>query len=95
MIPAVELEVPDTEPSPILRSNNEYSGDLAYNPLQLIGEVEIAHSFREGDDSNVSSGEVDMASRFRTLGQKNSMSAANPPVVLVLLWTTEFFTTRL
>ena len=57
-----ELEDPNVEPIPISSLDN-----LAYAPLQLVGEVDIAHSFREGDKSDMSSGEAYMALRLRTL----------------------------
>ncbi|GFY99361.1 hypothetical protein Acr_13g0007620 [Actinidia rufa] len=63
-------------------SNNEHSNDLAFTPLQLAGEVEIAHSLREGYDTDVSSSEINMG-RFRTLGQKKFAPAAGPPAIAV------------
>ena len=78
----VEPEVPNAKPIPISSSDNEHSNDLAYNPLQLVGKVEVAHSFWEGDESNTSSGSANMAPRFRTLGQKKSTPAASPPDVV-------------
>ncbi|GFY96449.1 hypothetical protein Acr_11g0007550 [Actinidia rufa] len=72
------------EPIDISSSDNEHSNNLAYNPIQLAREVEIAHSFREGGDSNASSGLANMTFRFRTLGHKKSMPAANPPIIVAL-----------
>ncbi|GFS33848.1 hypothetical protein Acr_00g0030830 [Actinidia rufa] len=44
---------------------------------ELAREVEIAHSFREGYDTNVSSGKVNMG-RFRTLGPKEVCLSCRP-----------------
>ncbi|GFS37731.1 hypothetical protein Acr_00g0053690 [Actinidia rufa] len=49
------------------RSDAEHSYDLAFVPLYPMGEVVIAYSFRENSDFDTSLGEVNMASRFRTL----------------------------
>ncbi|GFZ19720.1 hypothetical protein Acr_28g0004250 [Actinidia rufa] len=46
------------KPIPISSSDAEHSDDLAYNPLQITSEVEIAHSFREGDESDISLSEM-------------------------------------
>ena len=73
-----------TYPISILSSNNEHFDDLAYSPPQPAREVEIAHSFREANDSNVTSGEINMV-RFRTLGQKKFVPAADPPAYWLLL----------
>ncbi|GFZ11109.1 hypothetical protein Acr_22g0005070 [Actinidia rufa] len=54
-------------PFSILSSENEHSNDLAFVPLQLARDIEIAHSFREGCDTNASSSEINMGG-FRTLG---------------------------
>ena len=81
VIPTIEPEVPDAEPIPISSSDSEHSDDLAYNPPQLVGEFEIAHSFKEDNRSDTSSGSTNMAPRFRTLSQKKSMPASNPFVV--------------
>ena len=43
----------------------------------------IAHSFKEGGNFDTSSGEVNMAARFRTLGQKKSKLVVNPLAVSV------------
>ncbi|GFZ02412.1 hypothetical protein Acr_15g0010200 [Actinidia rufa] len=48
---------------------------------KLVCEVVVAHSFREGNELDTSSGSANMASRFKTLGQKKSTPTANPPVV--------------
>ncbi|GFY97465.1 hypothetical protein Acr_12g0000060 [Actinidia rufa] len=53
-------------------AHNEHSDGLTYALLQLVGEVEIGYSSKEGNDSDASSGETNMAHRFRTLGQKRS-----------------------
>ena len=66
VIPMIELEA-SALPVFISNSNNDHSDDLAYTTPQLVGEVEIAHSFREANDSNASSGETNMV-RFRPLG---------------------------
>ncbi|GFZ03548.1 hypothetical protein Acr_16g0001720 [Actinidia rufa] len=42
----------------ILSSDNKHSNDLAFALLQLSGEVEIVHSFREDNNTDASSGEV-------------------------------------
>ncbi|GFY90934.1 hypothetical protein Acr_07g0011300 [Actinidia rufa] len=63
--------------APISNSNNEHSNDLASVPFQLAGEVEIAHSFREGCDTDVTSSKRNMG-RFRTLGQKKFAPTTNP-----------------
>ena len=60
VFPAAKPEV-FVEPINISSLDNEHSDDLAYNSLQLASEVEIAHSFREGGDSNASSGSANMA----------------------------------
>ncbi|PSS08037.1 Serine/threonine-protein like [Actinidia chinensis var. chinensis] len=62
-----EPEVPNAKPIPISSSDNEHSNDLTYTPLQLVGEVEVAHSFWKGDKYDTSSGSVKMAPRFKTL----------------------------
>ena len=64
----------------ISRLDNEHSDDLAYAPPQLVGEVDIAHSFREANDSDGSSGKTNMV-RFQTLGQKKTVPTANPPTI--------------
>ncbi|GFY85486.1 hypothetical protein Acr_04g0002240 [Actinidia rufa] len=43
-----------------------------------MGEVMIAHSFKEDGDYDTSSSEVNMAPRFRTLGQKTSKPVVDP-----------------
>ena len=53
----VEPEVP-TLPISISSSDNEHSDNLAYAPPQSMKEVEIIHSFREANDSDVSSNET-------------------------------------
>ena len=68
----------------ILSSDNEHSDDLAFVPLQLAGDIEIAHSFREGYDTNASSSEINMGG-FKTLGQKNSVLVASPLTIDVPL----------
>ncbi|GFS37390.1 hypothetical protein Acr_00g0051700 [Actinidia rufa] len=60
------------------RSDAEHSYDLAFVPLYPMGEVVIAYSFRENSDFDTSLGEVNMASRFRTLGQKKSKPGVDP-----------------
>ena len=45
-----------------------------------MGEVEITHSFKEANNSDASSCETNMVN-FKTLGQKKTMSATNPPVI--------------
>ena len=79
MIPMIELEA-SALPIFISNSNNEHSDDLAYTTPQLVGEVEISHSFREANDSNASSGETNMV-RFRTLGQNKTALATDPPII--------------
>ena len=65
-----------------MSSDLEDSNDLIFAPLNLASEDMIAHSYLEGDDSDKSSGEVNMAPRFRTLGQKKSKVVVNLPTVL-------------
>ena len=60
----------------------EDSDDLAFAPPQPVGEDVITHSYLKRGGSDTSSGEVNMAPRFITLGQKKSKAAADPPVVL-------------
>ena len=57
MLPVLEPEVPALSIS-ILSSNNEHSDNLAYAPPPSMKEVEIIHSFREANDSDVSSNET-------------------------------------
>ena len=45
-----------------------------------MGEVEIAHSFREAYDFDVRSSETYMV-KFKALGQKKTMPTIRPPVV--------------
>ena len=65
MIPVIELKVLAL-PISILSSDNQHSEDLAYASLWLIRKVEIAHSFKEANDSDTSIGETNMV-KFRTL----------------------------
>ncbi|GFY92441.1 hypothetical protein Acr_08g0008370 [Actinidia rufa] len=67
---------------PSLAPTASIQNDLAYTPLQLAREVEITHSFREGNDSDASLGETNMG-RFRTLGQKKFVLATDPTVIAV------------
>ena len=64
--PLAEAKVPIV-PISISSSENEHSNDLAFAPLQLAGEVEITHSFKERYDKDMSSGKINMG-KFRTLG---------------------------
>ncbi|GFZ15919.1 hypothetical protein Acr_25g0003280 [Actinidia rufa] len=64
-------------------SDLENSDDLALVPLQPMGEDVIAHSFKEDSDSDTSSGKVDMAPRFRTLGHKKAQASTNPSIASV------------
>ena len=93
MIPSAEPVVPAIEPIPISSSDAEHSDHLAFALLQLVGEVMIAHSFKEGSDSDTSLGEVNMALRFRTLGQKKSKPVANPPAESIPLLSQELLLT--
>ena len=68
-------------PISILSSNNEHSDNLVYAPLQPVREVEIVHSFKEANDSDMSVEETNMV-RFKTLGQKKTMLTITPPVVV-------------
>ena len=70
MPPANKLEFP-TNSIDISSLDNEHSDDLAYASFHFAREVEIAHSFTEGNDSDLTSGETNMV-RFRTLGLKKS-----------------------
>ncbi|XP_057482015.1 uncharacterized protein LOC130768942 [Actinidia eriantha] len=47
---------------------------------KLTREGEIAHYFREGNDTDATSSETDMG-RFKTLGQKKFMLAADPSAI--------------
>ncbi|GFZ10838.1 hypothetical protein Acr_22g0002360 [Actinidia rufa] len=83
VILAAEPEVLNAaKPIPISNSDNEHSDDLTYTALQLIGEVEVAHSFRKGNKYDTSSGSANMAPRFKTLGQKKSTPAASAELSL-------------
>ena len=53
-------------PISISSLDNEHSDDLAYVLPQHVGEVEIAHSFREANDSDASLGETNMV-KFKNL----------------------------
>ena len=70
----VALAIPIASPTvpvvPILVSSLdlEDSDDLVFIPLQSVGEDVIAYSFSEGGDFDMSSGEVNIALRFMTLG---------------------------
>ena len=66
----------------VLSSDLEDSNDLAFTPLRPVGADVIAHYYSKGCDSDTSSGEVNMAPKFRTLGQKKSHAVANLPAVL-------------
>ena len=46
-------------------------------------EVEIVYSFREPNNSKVSSGEANMV-KFKNLCQKDTPSATNPPAIVAL-----------
>ena len=45
----------------------------------------MAHSFKVNGDSDTSSGEVNMAMRFKTLGQKKAQALADLTATLVPL----------
>ena len=79
MLPVVEPEEPAL-PISISSSDNEHLNDLAHAPPQLARKVEIVHSFREPNDSEASSGEVNMV-KFKNLHQKDTPLAANPPTI--------------
>ncbi|GFZ14459.1 hypothetical protein Acr_24g0006490 [Actinidia rufa] len=65
----------------ISSSNNEHLGNLAHNPLQSVGEVEIVPSFREPNDSDDNSGEA-YTMRFRNL-RKRAMPSIDLSFVIV------------
>ena len=48
-----------------------------------MGEIKIAHSFREANDFDASSGETNMV-RFKTLGQKKIVLATDPSAIVAL-----------
>ncbi|GFS38466.1 hypothetical protein Acr_00g0057630 [Actinidia rufa] len=65
----------------LLSSDLKNSNDLGFDPFQPQGVDEIEHSFIEGSGPNPSSGEVDMAPKFRAFGQKKTKASADPPIV--------------
>ena len=83
MIPVDEPEVPVIEPISISSLDAEHFDDLSFAPFQLVGKVVITHSFKEGDNSNTSSGEANVTPSFRNLGQKKSKPIVNPMEVSV------------
>ncbi|GFS42840.1 hypothetical protein Acr_00g0082000 [Actinidia rufa] len=59
--------------------SKEEEGEEVVSQL-LVGKVEIAHSFKEANDSDASSGETNMVS-FKTLDQKKSTPVVDPPTI--------------
>ncbi|GFZ06927.1 hypothetical protein Acr_18g0010970 [Actinidia rufa] len=68
-------------PLEVSSSDLEDLDELAFALPQPMVEEVIAQSFSKGGGSNMSSGEVNMAPRFRTLGQKKSKVVVDPPAV--------------
>ncbi|GFS35098.1 hypothetical protein Acr_00g0037820 [Actinidia rufa] len=67
----------------IISSSSSYNSSEFSGSEEEEGEKVIAHSFKEGSEFDTSLGEVNMALRLRTLGQKKSKPAANPLVASV------------
>ena len=63
-------------------SNFKDSDVLVFVLIQPMSEDVITPSYSKGGGSNTSSGEVNMAPRFRTLGHKKSKASFDPLVVL-------------
>ncbi|GFY88744.1 hypothetical protein Acr_06g0006840 [Actinidia rufa] len=79
--PIVPIAAPAVPVVPILVSSSDLEDfdDLAFASHQPVGEDMIAHSYSEGDGSDTSLGEINMVPKFKTVGQKKSKAAADPP----------------
>ncbi|GFY95433.1 hypothetical protein Acr_10g0008180 [Actinidia rufa] len=65
----------------VLSTDLEDSNNLAFSPFQPTGEDVIAHSYFDNDDFDTSSGKVNMALEFKTLGQKKPKAFVDPPAM--------------